>query len=139
VQLSTLGAVALVHENENVAHRLGGLGFEFANELFEIFHAFPAEFVDQIGIQSLSAAVALGPSLQLRRQIHVSVGGLESGRRHNGDLSFRRPLDPEVRISRAEGIKFFVAHLPRRLDVDRRIRFDVVQHHLHCFHDIRLS
>jgi hypothetical protein len=25
------------------------------------------------------------------------------------------------------------------LDADRRIRFDVVQHHLHCFNDIRLS
>ena len=47
VQFAALGAVALVHEYEDLAHSAAGLGFQFTDELIEIVDALAAEFVDQ--------------------------------------------------------------------------------------------
>ena len=47
VQLAALGAVALVHEDEQLAHRLAGLRLQFLDERVEVVHALPAELVDQ--------------------------------------------------------------------------------------------
>ena len=64
VQLAALGAVALVHEDEHLAHGLAGLGFQFLDERVEVVHALPAELVDQraeqarLGLAELAHQVA---------------------------------------------------------------------------------
>ena len=47
VQLAALRAVALVHEDEQLAHGRAGLGFQFLDEGVEVVHALPPELVDQ--------------------------------------------------------------------------------------------
>ena len=47
VQLSGLGAVALVDKDENLAHRLAGLRFQFLDELFEVISVALPELMDE--------------------------------------------------------------------------------------------
>ena len=47
VQLAALGAVALVHEHEDLADRRAGLGLQLLDERVEVVHVLAAELVDQ--------------------------------------------------------------------------------------------
>jgi hypothetical protein len=47
VQFAALGAVALVYENKNLAHRLAGLGLQLLDERIEVVYIPPAELVDE--------------------------------------------------------------------------------------------
>ena len=64
VQLAALRAVALVHEDEQLAHGLAGLRGQFLDERVEIVHALPPELVHQraeqarLGLAELAHQVA---------------------------------------------------------------------------------
>ena len=60
MQFAALGAVAFVHEHENLAHRLAGLRFQFLDELLEIIHALSAELVHQRAEQARRGLAELG-------------------------------------------------------------------------------
>jgi hypothetical protein len=80
--------------------------------------------VKNAGIESLPTAVALAPAVQFRDYFCVSVGVLPSAVLQNQDTAFGGALDPQIGIG---------------LAVARKIGIAQVQHHLHRFHDIRLS
>ena len=71
VQLAALGAVALVHEDEQLAHGRAGLLLQLLDEGVEIIHALPAELVDQRAEQA-----RLGLA-ELRHQVAAAAGAID--------------------------------------------------------------
>ena len=71
MQLAALCAVALVHEDEHLAHRLAGLRFQLLDERIEVIHALLAELVDERAEQA-----RLGLA-ELAHQIAPAAGALD--------------------------------------------------------------
>ena len=69
--LPLCGAVALVHEDEQLAHGLAGLRLQFLDERVEVVHALPAELVDQRAEQA-----RLGLA-ELAHQVAPAAGALD--------------------------------------------------------------
>ena len=62
VQLAALGAVALVHKDEDLAHGRAGLGLQLLDEGVEIVHVLAAELVDQRAQQARRGLAELASS-----------------------------------------------------------------------------
>ena len=71
VQLAALRAVALVHEDEHLAHRLAGLGLQLLDEGVEVVHVLAAELVHQRAEQA-----RLGLA-ELAHQVAAAAGALD--------------------------------------------------------------
>ena len=71
MQLAALRAVAFVHEDEHLAHRLAGLRFQFLDEGVEVVHVLAAELVDQRAEQA-----RLGLA-ELAHQVAAAAGALD--------------------------------------------------------------
>ena len=71
VQLAALGAMAFVHEDEDLAHGLAGLRLQFLDEGVEVVHVLPAELVDQRAQQARRGLA------ELRHQVAAAAGALD--------------------------------------------------------------
>ena len=71
MQLAALRAVALVHEDEHLAHRRAGLGLQLLDEGVEVVHVLAAELVHQRAEQA-----RLGLA-ELAHQVAAAAGALD--------------------------------------------------------------
>ena len=87
VQLAALGAVALVHKDEHLAHGRAGLRLQLLDEGVEIVHILAAELVDQRAQQARLGLAELG------HQVAAAAGALDGLARLGED-----PLDLFVQL-----------------------------------------
>jgi hypothetical protein len=71
VQLAALSAVALVNEDEDLAHGLAWPGFQFLDESLEVIHVLAAEFVHQRAQKARLSLAWLG------YQVAVAAGAID--------------------------------------------------------------
>ena len=71
VEFTALGAVALVHEDEEFAHGVARLRFQVADEGVEVIHVAPAEFVDE-GAEEARFGLA-----ELAHQVAAAAGAVD--------------------------------------------------------------